>query len=194
MDAVVRQEESAGLLRQKIHQFRPKTTGAGTQEGERYGKTKATGPCAAGVEQKDAVAICDGSFVRVAADYDGDAGSDRIEVEIWKGVDEIEEVSIEFDGLSGRQGRAGSAAIDIAADGGQGGEGAQGVENSRVPHIAGVQDVIGVPKSDQSFRAQEAVSIGKDANQHSEFLKAIRMCGGERALAGRIELDGTSLA
>lgn len=104
----------------------------------------------------------------MTAHHDGDVGGNWVEVEILEGVDEVEETSIEFDGLGGRKPSTGSMGVDVPADGSNGRESTQGFEDGRITDVAGVQDVVGAGKGNESFGSQQAVSVGENADAHSE--------------------------
>ena len=167
-----------------MEDFGPEGFGLGVEESEGDWKAKAARAGAAGIEQKDPLAVLDGGFVRMTADHDGDLSDDRIQIEVLEGVDEIHETIVEFDGFGGGQSGAGSLGVDVAADSGEGREIAEGCKDGRIAYIAGVQDVVNACQSGQSFGTQQAVGVGDDADEHGG-------CRNGRRFARLSDVDGS---
>ncbi len=79
-----------------------------------------------------------------------------------------------------RQLGAGAFAIDVAADGGDGRDFGELVEDGDLAHVADVEDVVDAAECWGDFRAEEAVGVGDDAEDHG-----VRICG-----AGSVRLRG----
>jgi len=63
------------------------------EEGAGDGEVEAAGAGAAGVEVEDSSVVLDGGLVGVSVDDCGDAGGVGVEVEVFAGVDEVEEAA-----------------------------------------------------------------------------------------------------
>ena len=61
------------------------------EEGAGDGEVEAAGAGGAWVEVEDAVAVLDGGLVGVAVDHYGDAGGLGADVEVFAGVDEVDQ-------------------------------------------------------------------------------------------------------
>lgn len=104
--------------------------------------------------------MLDGGFVGVAIEDDADACSVRMDVEIIKVVQHVDEAAAEFDGFGGGKIGAGTEDIDIAADGGGRGDTAELGEDVRITKVACVQDVIHACKHWKKFGTEETVGVG----------------------------------
>ncbi len=193
MDAIAQlQEGDVGLVGEQVQNFRPKRAIVDVKKRKRDGKTKAAWPSTAWIEQKNSITGLDRGFVRVTTDDYGNLGSAWIDLEVLQGVNEVEEVSVELDGLSFGKCGAGPVGVDIAADGGKRSDCAKGLENSGIPDIAGMQDVVGLGQRCQCFGTKQAVRVREDADQHKtrvdfdwrRFISA-RVRAGFVGLAGR---------
>ncbi len=96
---------------------------------------------AAGVEVEDAIGPGNFRLVGVAENDGGNACGVRMQVEVLSRMDQVEELSREFDGRCGRQCAADAIVVDIAANCGERRDFSQGVENGVVADIACVEDV-----------------------------------------------------
>ena len=86
------------------------------------GRLKRRGPGGAWVEVEDAVAVLDRGLVGMAVDHYGDAGGSGAEVEVFAGVEHVDEGAAEFEEFGGGKEGGGAVGVDIAADGGYGGD------------------------------------------------------------------------
>ena len=79
--------------------------------------------------------------VGVAADDGGDAGCDRVQIEVMDVVDEVEEAAGKLDDVGCGETAAKAVVILVATNRGEGSDLAQGLEDVVVTYIASVQDV-----------------------------------------------------
>lgn len=79
--------------------------------------------------------------VGVAADDGGDAGCDRVQVEVMDGVDEVEEAAGKLDGVGRGKATAEAVVIRVATNRGEGSDLAQGLKDVVVTYIASMRDV-----------------------------------------------------
>ena len=147
------------LVRKQINQLWMKSGVIEDENDQRHGQAEAVRTAAAGIDIENFVPNLDQRLMRMAADDCGDTSNPGIQIEIVNGVNEVEEVASEFNGLRSRESRAGTACIDISADGSRWGDGAERVENGWVADISGVQDVIDMSERAGDLGAQQAVRI-----------------------------------
>ena len=130
------------------------------EEGAGDGEVEAAGAGAAGVEVEDSSVVLDGGLVGVSVDDCGDAGGVGVEVEVFAGVDDVEEAAGQLDGLGGGEEGVGAVGVDVAADGGDRGDAGQGDEDGGVAYVAGVEDVVDTGEGGEELGAEEAVGVG----------------------------------
>ena len=58
--------------------------------------------------------------------------------------------------------------VDVAADGGGGGDAGELGEDGGIAYVAGVEDVRDTGEGGEELRAEEAVGVGDDADEHRE--------------------------
>ena len=95
-----------------------------------------------------------------------DVCCDGIEVEIGDGMDEIEEMVLEFDGFGRREKRGVALTIDVAANGGDGSEVAKAIEDWSLTDVSGMEDVIGGGEGGERLGAKQTMGIRDDAYAH----------------------------
>ncbi len=100
----------------------------------------------------------------MAVDDHGDAGGLGVEVEVFAGMEHVDEAAGEFDGLGGREEGGGAVGVDVAADGGDAGDAGEGGEDGGVAYVADVKYVRDVGEGGEEFGAEEAVGVGEDAD------------------------------
>ena len=101
----------------------------------------------------------------VAADYDVEAAGFRVEVELFKVVQNVDRDILKFDDCSERKGRGPGLGVHVAANGEDGCDGFELVEDGRVAHVASVNDGLGAFERGEGLRAEEAMGIGDDAEE-----------------------------
>lgn len=146
-------------VRKQINQLWVKSGVIEDENDQRHGQAETVRTAAAGIDIENFVPSLDRRPMRMAADDRGDTSNPGIQIEIVNGVNEVEEMAREFNGLRSGKSRAGPACIDISADGSRWGDSAERVENSRVADISGVQDVIDMSERAGDLGAQQAVRI-----------------------------------
>ncbi len=161
---------------QQIQDLRPERAGVDVEKRKRYRQMKAAWPSTAWVEQEYPIAGLDRGFVGVAADHHGDLSGPWIDLEIFEGMNQIEEVSVEFNGVGRGQRCAGTTSVDVAANSSKGSEGAKVLQYSGVAYVAGVQDVVRSSQGSYCLGTKQAVSIGEDADQHGMRVNLDLLC------------------
>ena len=127
---------------------------------------------AAGVDVEDSVPPVRFGLVSVAADDDVEAGDFRIEVKLFKVVQNVDRDILKFDGCGERKGRGPRFGVHVAANGEDGCDSFELVEDGRVADVACVNDGLGAFERGESFGAEETVGIGDDAEEEGFHLHA----------------------
>jgi hypothetical protein len=127
---------------------------------------------AAGVDVEDAIMPVGFGLVSVAADDDVEAGGFRVEVELFKIVQDVDRDILEFDDCRERKARGPELGVHVAANGEDGCEGFELVENGRAADVACVNDGLGAFERGENFGAEETVGIGDDAEEERFHLHA----------------------
>lgn len=140
------------------------------RDGDRQAEALWTG--AAGVDVKDAIMPVGFGSVSVAADDDVEAGGFRVEVELFKIVQDVDRDILEFDDCRERKGRGPGLGVHVAANGGDRCDGFELVEDGPAADVACVNDGLRAFERGESFGAEEAVGIGDDAEEKRFHLHA----------------------
>lgn len=139
-------------------------------DGDRQVEALWTG--AARVDVEDSIAPVGFGFVSVAADDNVEAGDFRIEVKLFKVVQDVDRDILEFDNCGERKGRGPGFGVNVAANGEDGRDGFELVEDSRIADVTCVNDGLGVLECREGFRAEQTVGIGDDAEKERLHLHA----------------------
>lgn len=133
------------------------------REGDR--EMEAFGTGAAGIDVEDTVAPVGVGFVGVAGDDDLEAGGFWVEVEVPEVVKDVDRGSGELDDFGKRECFGPRCGVDVPANGVDGSNGSELVEHGGIADVAGVHDGVGAFQSRHSFRTEEAVGVGDDAEE-----------------------------
>jgi hypothetical protein len=161
------------------------------QQGAGDGEVEAAGARRAWVEVEDSLVVLHGGIVGVAVEDNRDAGGLRVEVEVFAGVDHVDQTAGQLDGLGGGEEGAGTVGVDVAADGGDGGDTGEVDEDGGIADVAGVKDVIDTGQGGKDFGAEEAVGVGEYADECGGGFRHIARgrrgggCGGPGSRGGR---------
>jgi hypothetical protein len=120
---------------------------------------------AAGVDVQDAIMPVGFGFVSVTADNDVEAGGFRVEVELFKIVQDVDRDILKFDDCGERKGRGPGFGVHVAANGEDGCDGFELVEDGGVADVACVNDSLGAFERGERFGAEQTVGIGDDAEE-----------------------------
>jgi hypothetical protein len=120
---------------------------------------------AAGVDVEDSIVPVRFGLVSVAADYHVEAGGFRVEVELFKIVQDIDRNILEFDDCGERKGRCPRLGVHVATNGENGCDGFKLVEDGLVANVACMNNGLGAFERGEGFRAEETVGIGNDAEE-----------------------------
>ena len=142
------------------------------ESGDGDGEVEAFWAGTAGVDVEDSVLPVRFGLVRVAADDDVESGDFRIEVKLFKVVQDIDRDILKFDGCGERKGRRPRFGVHVAANGEDGCDGFELVEDGRVADVACVNDGSGAFERGESFGAEKTVGIGDDAEEERFHLHA----------------------
>jgi hypothetical protein len=140
------------------------------RDGDRQAEALCTG--AAGVNVQDAVMPVGFGLVSVAADDDVEAGGFRVEVELFKIVQDVDRDILEFDDCRERKGRGPGLGVHVPANGEDGRDGFELVEDGRAADVTCVNDGLRAFERGESFGAEETVGIGDDAEEERFHLHA----------------------
>jgi hypothetical protein len=163
------------LLSQQVDEVRGQGVFGQVKSGEGSRQGETTGAGAAWIDVKDSFAVFSRRVVGVATDDCGDAGCDRVQVEVMDGVDEVEETAGKLDDVGIGETVAKAVVIRVATNRGEGSDLAQGFEDVVVTYIASVQDVFDTLKGRKRLRTKEPVGVGDDANFHYAIRRAARV-------------------
>lgn len=136
------------------------------QEAQCDGKRKPPWASAARVEVEDFLAVLNFGLVRVAADHGGDACGGGVKVEVGEIVQDVNVSAAKLDEFGWRELCAWAEKVDVSPDGSDGSQISKRVQDGRIAHIAGVEDVVGSLQGVERLGAQQAVGIGDDPNFH----------------------------
>jgi len=101
----------------------------------------------------------------MAGNYNAEAGSLRLQIELRQIVQHVDRNSADLDHLGLRQLTGPRPRVDISADGGEGREVRQFRQNLRCANVSRVNNVCGAAQGLDPFRTQQAVGVGDDADQ-----------------------------
>ena len=102
----------------------------------------------------------------MAVDDDGHAGGLGANVEVFTGVDHVDQEAGKVEEFGGGKEGAGAVSVDVAADGGDGGDAGEGGQDFGVSYVAGVEDVVNAGQGGEELRAEEAMGVGEYADEH----------------------------
>lgn len=111
----------------------------------------------------------------MTADYDGESGRFRFEIQLRQIVQHVDGNARHFEDFGQRQLQCPRALVDVAADGGDWGNSRKSFDDLWRAHVAGMDDAIRSAQSFDCFWAQQAVGIGDDADEDasSQFSTAV---------------------
>ena len=97
--------------------------------------------------------------MRMAADYDAEAGRGRVEIQLVNVVKNVDPCRAGFNHRRLGQSGCPCGFVDIAPDGDHRSQHPQALENLRIAHVSGVDDEIGSCKRSQRLLAKQAVGV-----------------------------------
>lgn len=161
-----------------------------TQNRAANGQVEAARTGAAWVQEKNGPAAFDRRLVGVSGEHHGYSCRVGIEVEVFYGVDHVDQAAPELDGLGGGEIGARAVRVDVAAYRCDGGDAGELGEDLRVANVAGVKDVGDPMEGNENLGAEEAVSVGDDADAGDGRVRHARVpraagCGDRGSRGGR---------
>ena len=140
------------------------------QPAHTYRQLETSWPGASGIEVEYAVFPFLLGHVAVSVDDGREFRRFRFQVEFLKIVQHVDGYFADLKNIRGRNFLCPCAVINVAAHGGQWRNRGQLVENLRIADVPGMNDVIGSLQCGESFRTQQAMSVGDHADDHWPIL------------------------
>jgi hypothetical protein len=125
-----------------------------------HGQAEASRTRAAWVEKEDAVSLFNLRPMAMAVNHHAKSSCLGFQIDSSEVVQHINRHARDFDYFRRRQSRHPGASIDIPANRGYRRDVRELFENSRIAHIAGVEDAVGSAQGLDGLGTQQAVSVG----------------------------------
>jgi len=102
----------------------------------------------------------------MAADDNAYTGSHRVEIEIVQTMQHIDGRAAKFHDFGFWESSANSSTVDISSNSGQPRDCSQGIEDRRVSHISGMENMIHAIQCGHGLGSQQTVRVRNDADSH----------------------------